>query len=389
MIQIEEAEKILNSIDPQKLIEKIRIKDSLNRVLAQDIISKFDMPPYNKSAMDGYAIFSGDDSEKFKVIEIIPAGTVPKKEIKKGECFKIMTGAMVPEGADKVIIKEKSKEKDGFIRVIEDDDLKNICYAGEDIKSGDKVLECGTKLRASEVGIIASTGIDSINVYKNPDIGILTTGSEIIEPGEKLLKGQIYNSNAYSISAQFAQIGISAKYGGVIPDNIEKTREKIYDLFNKVDVLIISGGVSMGDYDYVPGVLEDLGVKLHFTKVAIKPGKPTLFGTMGKKIFFGLPGNPVSTFVIFEVFIKPFIYKMIGHKYSPFFVKGIMREDFRREKSKRASYIPVNYRDGFVDIIEYHGSAHLNSLSRANALLQVPRGIKEILKGASVNVRQI
>jgi len=239
------------------------------------------------------------------------------------------------------------------------------------------------------VGIIASTGIDSINVYKNPDIGILTTGSEIIEPGEKLLKGQIYNSNAYSISAQFAQIGISAKYGGVIPDNIEKTREKINDLFYKVDVLIISGGVSMGDYDYVPGVLEDLGVKLHFTKVAIKPGKPTLFGTMGKKIFFGLPGNPVSTFVIFEVFIKPFIYKMIGHKYSPFFVKGIMREDFRREKSKRASYIPVNYRDGFVDIIEYHGSAHLNSLSRANALLQVPRGIKEILKGASVNVRQI
>ena len=389
MIQIEEAEKILNNVEPQKLIEKIKIKDSLNRVLAQDIISKIDMPPYNKSAMDGYAILSGDDSERFKVIEVIAAGKVPKKEIKKGECSKIMTGAIVPEEADKVVIKEKTKEKEGLVRIIEDDGLVNICYAGEDIKSGDKVLECGAKIRASEVGIISSLGIDSINVYKNPEVGILTTGSEIIEPGKELLKGQIYNSNAYSISAQFAQIGINTKYGGVIPDNIEKTREKIYDLFYKVDVLIISGGVSMGDYDYVPGVLEDLGVKLHFTKVAIKPGKPTLFGTMGKKIFFGLPGNPVSTFVIFEVFIKPFIYKMMGHKYSPFFVKGIMREDFRREKTKRASYIPVNYRDGFVDIIEYHGSAHLSSLSKANALLQIPRGVKEILKGTNVNVRQI
>ncbi|RKX68842.1 hypothetical protein DRP43_05045, partial [candidate division TA06 bacterium] len=270
-----------------------------------------------------------------------------------------------------------------------DDDLKNICYAAEDIKSGDNLLKCGTKIRASEVGIIASLGIDSINVYKNPDIGILTTGSEIIEPGKELLQGQIYNSNAYSISAQFAQIGINTKFGGVIPDNIEKTRKKISDFFSKVDVLIISGGVSMGDYDYVPGVLEDLGVKLHFTRVAIKPGKPTLFGTMGKKIFFGLPGNPVSTFVISEVIIKPFVYKMMGHKYSPFFIKGIMSEDFRREKTKRASYIPVNYRDGFVDIIEYHGSAHLNSLSKANALLRIPKGVKEILKGTNVNVRQI
>jgi len=389
MIQIEEAEKILNSIKPQKSIEKISIKDSLNRVLAQDIISKIDMPPYNKSAMDGYAIFSGDDSERFKVIEIIPAGRVPKKEIKKGECSKIMTGAIVPKGSDKIVIKEKTKEKDGFMRVTEDDDLKNICYAAEDIKSGDNLLKCGTKIRASEVGIIASLGIDSINVYKNPDIGILTTGSEIIEPGKELLKGQIYNSNAYSISAQFAQIGINTKFGGVIPDNIEKTRKKISDFFSKVDVLIISGGVSMGDYDYVPGVLEDLGVKLHFTRVAIKPGKPTLFGTMGKKIFFGLPGNPVSTFVISEVIIKPFVYKMMGHKYSPFFIKGIMSEDFRREKTKRASYIPVNYRDGFVDIIEYHGSAHLNSLSKANALLRIPKGVKEILKGTNVNVRQI
>lgn len=389
MIQIEEAEKILNNVEPQKLIEKIKIKDSLHRILAQDIVARIDMPPYNKSAMDGYAIFSGDKSERFKVIEVIPAGTVPKKEIKKGECSKIMTGAIVPKGADKVVIKETTIEKDGFIKITEDDDLVNICYAGEDIKSGDNVLECGTRIRASEVGIIASLGIDMIDVYKNPDIGILTTGSEIIEPGKELLKGQIYNSNAFSISAQFAQIGISTKYGGVIPDIREKTREKIYDLFYKVDVLIISGGVSMGDYDYVPGVLEDLGVKLHFTKVAIKPGKPTVFGTMGKKIFFGVPGNPVSTFVIFEVFVKPFIYKMMGHKYSPFFVKGIMREDFRREKSKRASYIPVNYRDGFVDIIEYHGSAHLNSLSKANALLRIPRGIKKILKWTSVNVRQI
>ena len=389
MISIEDAEKILKSFKIKPVPEKIPVLESLNRILAHDIVSEINMPPFDKSAMDGYAVSSADCSESLRIVETIFAGSIPDKTISRGECSKIMTGAMLPRGADKVIKKEIVEEKDGYAFVVGNDKNINICLKGEDIKAGDTVLRSGIRIGAPEVGIIASMGLNSVEVYKKPLIGLLTTGSEIVEPGKKLKDGQIYNSNAFSISAQLLQIGLNIKYGGIVSDEKPELKKQISSIISETDVVIISGGVSVGDYDFVPDALAELGVDLHIRKVAVKPGKPTLFGTKGKKIFFGLPGNPVSTFVILEIFIKPFLYRMMGHDYSPLRISGILNSDIKIRDSSRSSFIPVSYMDGFVEKIEYHGSAHLNALAAANGILQVPAGVREILKGSAVNVRQI
>jgi molybdopterin molybdotransferase len=390
MIPIEEAEEILNRITCRPETEEVPLMESLGRVLGQDIVSRISMPPFDKSAMDGYAIRSDDDSKTFKIVEIIAAGSVPVKTINKGECAKIMTGAMVPPGADRVIKVEVTEEKDGMMTMTGEDKRENICYLGEDVKPGDMILKAGHLIRPPEVGIIASMGLNSVNVYKRPAVGIVTTGSEIKEPGRELGPGQIYNSNAYSISAQVKQTGALVKYEGIVSDQVEIIKQKIKKLLTETQMILISGGVSMGDYDYVPQILTDLGVQLHFDQVAIQPGKPTVFGTRGDTLVFGMPGNPVSTFIVFEVFVKPVLYRTMGFNYTPTIIKGIMNKDFKRKRTVRTAYIPVRFnKENKVEPLEYHGSAHLTALSTANGLLKVPRGVQQVLKGSTVYVRQI
>jgi len=390
MIPIEEAEKILDKITYRPGTEEVSLMDSLGRVLGRDIVSKISMPPFDKSAMDGYAVIAGDDSERFEVVEIIAAGDVPKKTIGKGQCAKIMTGAMLPPGADWVFKVEITEEKDGVMVLTGEDDNVNICRLGEDVKPGDVVLNAGHLVRPPEVGIIASMGFDTVTVYKKPEVGVVTTGSEIVPPGKPLRTGQIYNSNAYSISAQVIRTGAGVTLAGIVDDDKESIKEKISNLLETCHMVLISGGVSMGDYDFVPGILKDLGVRLYFDKVAVQPGKPTVFGTRGETPVFGLPGNPVSTFTIFEVFVRKVLYRMMGHEYTPLLLKGVMKTDFRRKRIERTAYVPVKYRnDGTVEPLEYHGSAHLDALSSANALLKVPAGVNDVLEGSVVHVRQI
>jgi molybdopterin molybdotransferase len=390
MILIEEAEKILNDITYRPETEEVSLMDSLGRVLGRDIVSRISMPPFNKSAMDGYAIRSDDDSKTFNIVEVIAAGSVPLKAINKGECAKIMTGAMVPSGADRVIKVEVTEKKNGHMTITGEDKRVNICCLGEDVKPGDVILKAGHLVRPPEVGIIASMGLNSVTVYKRPLVGIVTTGSEIKEPGRELEPGQIYNSNAYSISAQVVQTGALVKYEGIVSDQIEIMSQKIQMLLSGTQMVLISGGVSMGDYDYVPQILTDLGVQLHFDKVAIQPGKPTVFGTRGDTLVFGMPGNPVSTFIVFEVFVKPVLYRIMGFNYTPSIIKGVMNKDFKRKRTVRTAYVPVRFNEeNQVEPVEYHGSAHLTALSAANGLLKVPRGVRQVLKGSMVYVRQI
>jgi molybdopterin molybdotransferase len=390
MIPVEEAEKILNKITYRPETEEVVLMDSLGRVLGQNIVSVINMPPFDKSAMDGYAVVSNDDSKRFEIVDVIAAGKVPQKAVEKGQCSKIMTGAMLPPGADRVIKKEVTEEKDGCMVLTGDDGNLNICYLGEDVRPGDVVLKKGHLIRPPEVGVIASMGLSSFQVYKKPRVGIITTGSEIMSPGQRLRKGQIYNSNAYSISAQAIQTGAEVTFAGIVKDDKRCIKEKISDLLAECQMVLISGGVSVGDYDFVPGILKDSGVKLHFDNVAIQPGKPTVFGTRGSTLVFGLPGNPVSTFTIFEVFVKPVLYKLMGYDYTPLLLKGVLKKDFKRKRSGRTAYVPVRYdNDGIVEPMEYHGSAHLTALPLANALLKVPTGVNDVLKGSVVYVRQI
>lgn len=389
MISIKDARVIMDGHKFQPEVEFVKIFDSIGRILAEDVYSKIDMPPFDKSAMDGYAIYSTDDSEKFKVIEVIAAGSFPKDEIKRGECSKIMTGAAVPKGADMVLKVELTEERGGYMYPKGREGVKNICYLGEDIKKGELVLSKGIKVNASSIGVIASMGIDKVSVYKRAKIGLVTTGTEIVEPGNELKEGQIYNSNAYSIFTQLKETGAEVEYYGIVDDKMDKTKETLAKVIESSDIIVISGGVSRGDFDFVPEVLESLGVKIHFNRVAIKPGRPTTFGTVKNRAVFGLPGNPVSTFVITEVFVKSMVYRMMGHKYSPFESQGILKDDYRRKKSGRSSYIPVVYKNGEVRVPEYHGSAHLGALPNANGLLLIEKGVNEIKRGTIVNVRQI
>ncbi len=389
MILPDEAADIIGGYGKKSEIEEVRLSDSLGRILAEDIYSEIDMPPFDKSAMDGFAVFSGDNSKRYKIVETIPAGKFPKRSVGKGECSRIMTGAPIPSGTDRVIKVEVTGEDDGYMYLNGEDSNNNICLMGEDIKKGDKILVSGTLMRAPEIGAAASLGLGKLQVYKRVKTGIITTGSEIVEPGGSLLSGHIFNSNGYSLSAQLADACGEVSEMKIVPDERGLLKDSLGKMIETFDLTIISGGVSMGNYDFVPDILEELGVTIHFNKVAIQPGKPTLFGTKNDKVIFGLPGNPVSTFVVFEILVKPLVMRMGGNIYSPLFIRGKLNGRFMRRKKERDLYIPVFYDKGEVNLIEYHGSAHFVSLSKANGLMKIGRGVSEIPQGEIVNVRQI
>ncbi|NOR52819.1 MAG: hypothetical protein GQ536_01855 [Candidatus Aminicenantes bacterium] len=389
MISIKEAEKILASIPVRPALEAESIHGTLNRILGQDIRSEIDMPPFNKSAMDGYALNADDKSDRFRILEVIPAGVIPLQKIGAGQCAKIMTGGVVPEGANRVVKREVTIEEEGYMRIVGEDPTMNICFRGEDVRTGDVLLRKGTRIGPSEIGVVASMGLSRVLVYKRPVVGILVTGSELVAPGKPLEPGRIYDSNSYSLRGQVESMGGIAESAGIVLDSQDGIRSALDSLLASCDLVILSGGVSAGDFDYVPGILKKLGFKLHFEKLAIKPGKPTVFATREDAVVFGVPGNPVSTFVIFEVFVKPFLYRMMGHDYYPEIIQGKMAQDFRRKQSSRSAYIPVRHQKALVEILPYHGSAHFHALTRANGLLCVPEGENKIAKGSLVDVRSI
>lgn len=389
MITVDEATAILEGISFRPESERVSIEEALNRILAQDVHSSIDMPPFPKSAMDGYAIRSNDPSRRFRVVEVIPAGHVPSKRIGRGQCAKIMTGGMLPEGADRVVKREVTVEAEGFMEIIGEDKKRNVCFQGEDLKVGDLVLSRGCRLRPQEIAVAASMGLAEIQVFRRPEVGIMTTGSEIIPPGRSLKKGQIYDSNMFSLSAQVLEAGAVVKRRESAVDEPREIRRSLERLLDTCDVVLVSGGVSMGDYDYVPSTLREIGVTLHFEKIAIKPGKPTVFGTRDGRFVFGVPGNPVSTFVIFELFIKPFLFRMMGHDFRPVLIPGTLAREILRRSVERSAYYPVVYEKGRVHPLPYHGSAHIHALTRANGLISLARGQKKIPAESLVHVRQI
>lgn len=390
MITYQEAlDKILNSASCLNT-ERVNILDAYNRVLAVDVYSDINMPPFNKSAMDGYACKRQDINNLLDIIEIIPAGKSPVKKIEKNQCSKIMTGAMIPDGADCVIMVEDVSEIDGKkIKINRQNTNNNIAYKSEDIKVGDMLLEKNKIITPHDIAILATAGKYEIEVIIKPKIAILSTGDELVEPYKYPEQSQIRNSNAYQLYSQIIKSGSLPKYYGIALDNEKDTERLITNAVSENDVLILTGGVSMGDFDHVPSVLKKIGFEQIVHNIAIQPGKPTLFAKNNDKYVFGLPGNPVSSYVIFEIIVKPFLYKLMGAEYEFLDSKYLMSFDYKRKKAERLSWIPVRINsEGEIMQIEYHGSAHINSLSFANALLPVEIGKLEIKKGEKVSVRQ-
>lgn len=388
MIKFKEAMAIINSQEPRIQLERVRTEDSLGRLLPESVSSPIESPPFAKAAMDGYAVQVDDDSEEFQILETIGAGDVPSATVSKGKCVKIMTGAMMPDGADKVIRVEFTERNGDTVKVHTEEKGGNVIKRAENLKKGDPVLSPGI-IRAKDLGIIASLGLPEIEVVKKPVIGVITTGSELKNPGEELKTGEIYNSNGFQMCAQIKEAGGIPKYYGIVKDDRASLSNAIADALSLCDILLLSGGVSKGEYDYVPEILNENGVETLFHRVAIKPGRPTFFGKNNDTYIFGLPGNPVSSFVVFEVMVKALLFRMAGLEYKPLEIKGILSKTLRRRDTGRTEFYPVRIKGEKIDPIKYLGSSHLNALADADALLSIETGTEELKEGETVSVRPI
>ena len=391
MITYEQALEIIKTNTHLLEAERVEMMKSLNRVLREDVLSDMNMPPFDKSAMDGYACRREDIANELEVVETIQAGYLPKFEVGKNQCAKIMTGAMIPKGANCVIIVEEVERISEYrIKFKKDKTPDNICYLGEDVVKGQKLISEGTRITEKEIASLALTGCVEPVVSIKPKIGIITTGDEIVEPNNIPQQSQIRNTNAFQLIAQCEGFGCIAKYYGIVKDTEEEISSAIIKAKQECDLILLTGGVSMGEYDLVPAVLKRTGFELLFEKVAVQPGKPTVFGKCENTFVFGMPGNPVSSFIVFEFFVKEFLAGFMGLKnyYKTLSLK--MAFDFKRKRNERLARVPVKINtDGKVEAIEYHGSAHISALAFADGIISIPIGVSEIKKGTIVSVRQI
>jgi molybdopterin molybdotransferase len=371
--------------------ESVDLQAGLNRVLRQDVVSDMDMPPFDKSAMDGYACRAADVENDLDVVEVIPAGYQPQLPVGANQCAKIMTGAILPPGADCVMPVEEVEEISATrIRFKGARIAPNICRRGEDVRSGQKLVPSGTRITAKEIASLALAGCVRPVVSKQPRIGIVATGDEIVDPHLVPQPAQIRDSNSYQLYAQCLQCGCLPSHYGIVKDTTAAIAGIVDKARRENDLILLTGGVSMGDFDLVPSILKDAGYRILFEKVAIQPGKPTVFGHIANHYVFALPGNPVSSFTVFEIFVKELLAGLMLLKTSPPSVKCSLAKVFRRRATVRRAWIPVRITpDGLAEPVEYHGSAHISSLVAADGLITVPVGVSEIPMGASVDVRLI
>lgn len=382
-----------------KETEIINIQNAFMRTLAKDVYAKIENPPFTKSAMDGYAYIKKNEENKYKVIDdfIIKAGDIYKKNLKKNECIKIMTGAMIPPNTNYVqrvewTSKIKSKNGDLFIEFTNDEPTNNIIKQGINQKKGDILL---TKriLKPKDIAILLSSGYSSIEVFKQIKVGIVSTGNELIAAGKDIKLGKIYDSNGIQILTQCLEVGLSAKFYGIVKDDLAKTKNIFEHVLKENDILIVSGGVSMGDFDYIPDVLKDLEYDIILHGLSIKPGKPSLFAKKNDKVVFGLPGNPVSSFVIFNILILPYIYACYNINYKENYFKATLTKTITKKENDRVEYLPAIIEtndDGITaEPIPYHGSSMINVFAFANALIKIEIGTNNIKKGENVYARFI
>lgn len=393
MITIKEALNIIKDNTTNIGIEKIDLISSLNRVLAEDIYSKDTLPPFNKSAMDGYAIKFEDTlpcdegkDVKLNIIATIKAGDYYTETLKSGDALKIMTGAAVPSGATAVIQVEKVSTSNNIVtisEVVKED--TNIIKMGEEIKEGDIALTKGKVIRPTEIGFLASLGYSQVQVYKKPKIAIITTGDELLSIDAPLENGKIRNSNEYSLMALCKNLDVEYISLGIVADDKETLKENMLVAIKEADIVITSGGVSAGDFDFIEDVLSEIGADTKITSVAIKPGKPITFATIKKTMIFGLPGNPLSVITTFDTFVKPAIKNIMGHdNYSDSMIKVVAGQSFKT-KNDREKYVYVNIIMEDDKYVAYNlgsqCSNHLMTMSKANGIMIVPGPIDKVNVG--------
>jgi molybdopterin molybdotransferase len=418
MINPKEAlDKVLRTVKPLEVVAT-PLAESLGLVLAEDIVSRDNIPPFDNSAMDGYAVraadvagASADNPVTLEVIDDIKAGDVSGKEIGPGTAARIMTGAQMPAGADTVVRVEDTTTDDGEARVAfktgeaENNPLipvtiaatvkggGNVRKAGEDVATGETVLTAGWELKPAEIGLLASLGFPKVQTFRRARIAIITTGDELLEVGQPLEPGKIRNSNAYSLAAQVTEAGATPIRLGIASDTKAAARKLFTEAIEQADIILTTGGVSVGKYDVVKDVLEEMGAEQKFWKVAQKPGNPLGFWLLNGRYVFGLPGNPVATMVCFEEYVRPAVRKMMGRDklYRPE-AQAILASDIRKRPG-RLHYIRVRVakRDGdyFAESTGPQGSGILKSMVLADGLALIPAETDLVKAGERVLTRLI
>ena len=398
MINADEALRIiLDSTSPLKS-EKIKLADATGRVLADDVVATEEIPPFDNSSMDGFAVIAadlGNASEphrvSLKIVGESSAGNPFRKKLKRGYAVRVMTGGMIPAGADAVVPIEATNEDGGesvfFTTPVQSG--QHIRRAGEDIRRGETILERGTVIGPPQIGVLASLGYAKVRVFRKPYVNLVATGDELVEVSKNPKDGQIRDSTTHSLAAYVAREGGTSESLGIVPDKRKRLKSKIKEGLD-ADVLLITGGVSVGKYDYVRETLEELGVEIKFWKVNIKPGRPLVFGQLKRTLVFGLPGNPVSTSVTFLQFVRPALQKMGGRaSSSALSLTAVIDHDFSKSDGKR------HYIRCVVESIEgqlrarstgTQSSGVMSSMSKANALMIVPEHVTRLQPGDSIQV---
>ena len=369
----------------------------LGRVLGTDIRADADSPPFPKSLRDGYAVRAADCARNPELRHLtqvaeIAAGVLPTRAIHPGECARIFTGAPIPDGADAVVMQEDAEPRTDGVVWIKDDNVKPgqwVFARGTEMRTGDVVAPAGTSLNPATLGVLAGLGLTHASLFPAPRVSIVSTGNELVEPGEPLRPGQIRNSNGPMLAAQVARAGAQPLYHGIAPDDHDGLTSALRTAL-AADVLVVAGGVSVGKFDLVPAVLAELGVTAHFRQVRMKPGKPLLFGTTGDTLVFGLPGNPVSAFVCFELFVRPALRVSAGHaEPGPRTVSLPLAEGFA-VVNDRPTYHPAQLEStesGWaVRPLPWLGAPDLRGLQAADVLLVLPPGETRLDRGSPASV---
>jgi molybdopterin molybdotransferase len=407
MLPVSQAEQIiLDLVQPVNTTESIDLALATGRILANAIVSRLDFPHWDNSAMDGYAVKFADVRSStpkhpitLEVVEEIPAGYQPQREIQSGEAARIFTGAIVPAGADTIVMQEHTQRvQKNFVKIqIAPTARSFVRQRGEYARIGDPLLAAGTVLNPPEMAILAATGCDRVEVYRRPRVAILSTGDELVTPSQPLKPGQIVDSNQYALAAFVTQAGGIPICMGIIPDDRAKLTAAMSEAIASADFVLSTGGVSVGDYDYVEAILAELGGDIQVRAVAIKPGKPLTVAKFDSEdrtvVYFGLPGNPVSALVSCWRFVKLAIAKFSGlpeSKYQPNWIEAITTQELTAD-GKRETYLwgqleLINGRYQFSLAGGAQNSANLINLAGTNALAVVPIEIYSIEAGAAVRV---
>jgi molybdopterin molybdotransferase len=380
MISLEEArERLFASITPLEP-ERVPLLEALGRYCAESVRSRIDLPRFDNSAMDGYAVrcedlksATHDQPVELKVLGRIGAGEVFGGAISPGTCLRLFTGSVLPSGADAVVMQEDVGAENGIIRLFESvKPFENVRLAGEDIREGTRIITEADKLTAARLSLLAATGHVEVGVRKLPRVAVIATGDELLEPGEPLAAGKIYESNRTLVTSLLRSLGIPATVLPILRDDFDKTTAGLKEAFANHDVVITTGGVSVGEFDFVKDAFTKLGGVIDHWKVAIRPGKPFVFGKLQKKLLFGLPGNPVSALVTFLALVRPALLRMLGARETELpQVTGELAETVANLGDRR-HFVRCVWSDGKLKHAGRQASHMIGSLGEANCLIDVP-----------------